>query len=199
MAISNNSTGLRPGVCTSTTRPTAPYEGQMIYTTDLDTLEIWNGSAWRILSLGTPTNGSVLQVVTATHSTETDNSTTTYSNTGLTATITPKSTSSKVLIIVHHPICRKNETNSGNSLNMQIHRDIAGAGYSSIVQVATQAGHTATALVNVFGISSSYFDSPASTSAITYKTMFANNVASSVVTVQRNAVPSTITLMEIAA
>lgn len=48
MAISNNSTGLRPGVCTSTTRPTAPYEGQMIYTTDLDTLEIWTGSAWQV-------------------------------------------------------------------------------------------------------------------------------------------------------
>ena len=48
MAISNNSTGLRPGVCTSSTRPTAPYEGQMIYTTDLDTLEIWTGSAWQV-------------------------------------------------------------------------------------------------------------------------------------------------------
>jgi len=49
MAISSNTTGLRPGVCTSTTRPTAPYEGQMIYTTDLDTLEIWNGSVWKII------------------------------------------------------------------------------------------------------------------------------------------------------
>jgi hypothetical protein len=48
MAISSNTTGLRPGVCTSTTRPTAPYEGQMIYTTDLDTLEIWTGSAWQV-------------------------------------------------------------------------------------------------------------------------------------------------------
>ena len=46
MAISNNSTGLRPGVCTSTTRPTAPYEGQMIYETDTDKTLFWNGSAW---------------------------------------------------------------------------------------------------------------------------------------------------------
>lgn len=46
MAISNNSTGLRPGVCTSTTRPTAPYEGQMIYETDTDLVYLWNGSAW---------------------------------------------------------------------------------------------------------------------------------------------------------
>lgn len=46
MAISNNSTGLRPGVCTSTTRPTAPYEGQHIYETDTDIEYVWNGSAW---------------------------------------------------------------------------------------------------------------------------------------------------------
>lgn len=46
MAISNNSTGLRPGVCTSTTRPTAPYEGQMIYETDTDLMLVWSGSAW---------------------------------------------------------------------------------------------------------------------------------------------------------
>jgi hypothetical protein len=46
MAISNNSTGLRPGVCTSTTRPTAPYEGQMIYETDTDITRFWNGSRW---------------------------------------------------------------------------------------------------------------------------------------------------------
>ena len=46
MAISNNNTGIRTGVCTSTTRPTAPYEGQMIYETDTDLVYLWNGTAW---------------------------------------------------------------------------------------------------------------------------------------------------------
>lgn len=46
MAISNNSTGLRPGVCTSTTRPTAPYTGQLIFETDTNSLYAWSGSAW---------------------------------------------------------------------------------------------------------------------------------------------------------
>lgn len=46
MAISNNNTGIRTGVCTSTTRPTAPYEGQHIYETDTDIEYVWNGSAW---------------------------------------------------------------------------------------------------------------------------------------------------------
>jgi hypothetical protein len=36
----------RPGVCTSTTRPASPYEGQVIYETDTDRTLVWNASAW---------------------------------------------------------------------------------------------------------------------------------------------------------
>lgn len=54
MAISNNTTGLRPGVCTSTTRPTAPYEGQQIYETDTDLQYVYQGSQWvRVVVLDT--------------------------------------------------------------------------------------------------------------------------------------------------
>ena len=60
MAISNNSTGLRPGVCTSATRPTAPYEGQHIYETDTDFEFVWNGTAWvRIYTASTTTKGDL--------------------------------------------------------------------------------------------------------------------------------------------
>jgi len=41
---------LKPGVCTSSTRPASPFEGQTIYETDTDVLSIWNGSAWRTVS-----------------------------------------------------------------------------------------------------------------------------------------------------
>jgi len=37
---------IKPGVCTSTTRPTVPYEGQLIYETDTDMVAAYNGSAW---------------------------------------------------------------------------------------------------------------------------------------------------------
>jgi hypothetical protein len=37
---------VKPGVCTSSTRPTVPYEGQLIYETDTDRVASWNGSAW---------------------------------------------------------------------------------------------------------------------------------------------------------
>ena len=37
---------IQPGVCTSSTRPASPFEGQCIYETDTDMMAIWNGSAW---------------------------------------------------------------------------------------------------------------------------------------------------------
>ena len=37
---------IKPGVCTSSTRPSVPYEGQLIYETDTDSVASWNGSAW---------------------------------------------------------------------------------------------------------------------------------------------------------
>ena len=48
MSVSNLSTGLRPGVCLSTTRPTVPYVGQTIFETDTNKMLVWNGTAWVI-------------------------------------------------------------------------------------------------------------------------------------------------------
>ena len=38
---------IKPGVCTSTTRPTVPYTGQLIFETDTSRLAVWTGSAWQ--------------------------------------------------------------------------------------------------------------------------------------------------------
>ena len=38
--------GIQTGVCTSSTRPANPYEGQVIYETDTNNLRFWSGSAW---------------------------------------------------------------------------------------------------------------------------------------------------------
>ena len=37
---------IKPGVCTSSTRPAVPFEGQMIYETDTDKVLVYNGTAW---------------------------------------------------------------------------------------------------------------------------------------------------------
>ena len=63
MAISNNSTGLRTGVCTSSSRPTTPYNGQTIYETDTNRTLAWNGSAW-IITNSPYTNHAASQIFT---------------------------------------------------------------------------------------------------------------------------------------
>mgnify|MGYP006278462453 CR=1 FL=1 len=40
------SSAIRPGVVTSSTRPSVPYTGQVIYETDTGRLAAYNGSAW---------------------------------------------------------------------------------------------------------------------------------------------------------
>ena len=51
MGLSNylpSSRLIQPGVCTSSTRPASPFEGQCIFETDTDRLLVWNGTAWVI-------------------------------------------------------------------------------------------------------------------------------------------------------
>jgi hypothetical protein len=50
MAISNLTSGLRSGVCTSATRPTAPFEGQMIFETDTHRVLVWDNAAWVMIA-----------------------------------------------------------------------------------------------------------------------------------------------------
>jgi len=65
VAISNLTTGSRPGVCTSTTRPTAPYEGQLIYETDTNRVLIWDNSAWIVVN-GGASSYQLVQTITYT-------------------------------------------------------------------------------------------------------------------------------------
>lgn len=39
---------IKPGVCTSTTRPASPYTGQVIFETNTNKMLVWNGTAWVI-------------------------------------------------------------------------------------------------------------------------------------------------------
>jgi len=41
---------VKPGVCTSSTRPAAPYDGQVVYLTDTDQTLVWDGTAWTVLA-----------------------------------------------------------------------------------------------------------------------------------------------------
>jgi hypothetical protein len=135
--------------------------------------------------------GKVLQVVEGRYSTQVDNSTTTYADTGLTATITPSAATSKILVIVKQA-SSKNELNSANATYIQLLR-----GATQIDEIVGY--YTNTAIVLYGTLSLMKLDSPSTTSATTYKTQFKNGTAASAVNVQAGSMPSTIILMEIGA
>lgn len=198
MAISNNATGYRPGVCTFDTRPTSPYEGQMVYEIDTDMVALWNGTAWRYIAATTPTNGTVLQVVQGSTSTQKANNTNVFDDTGLSASITPKSASSKVLVLVTQNGAGKASGNAGSAIQLRLMR-----GSTEIVVFEGLGGYTNTTTANVAGsYSTVYLDSPSTTSSTTYKTQFRNVTNAAGVEVQNGggglSTVSTITLMEIA-
>jgi hypothetical protein len=138
--------------------------------------------------------GTVLQVVNATYSTLVSNSTSTYADTGLTATITPKFATSKILVIACNNGLEKTVASGGSAVNLRLLRDsttistfVLYASYTnSLLTLATPSG-----VVN-------FLDSPATTSAVTYKTQFSNPANTASARVQSNGDMSTITLMEIA-
>ena len=137
--------------------------------------------------------GVVLQVVSSTYSTQTSTSSNTYSDTGLTATITPKFTTSKILVIVNHGECQKDVGANLIRIKMILLRS-----GTQLAQFAADGLFTNSSSVNSGSIGFNYLDSPATTSATTYKTQFASNGAYGTVYVQNSNTSSTITLMEIA-
>jgi hypothetical protein len=50
VTISATTQGIKPGVCTSTNRPSAPFDGQVIYMTDVDQTAVWDGTQWTVLA-----------------------------------------------------------------------------------------------------------------------------------------------------
>jgi hypothetical protein len=162
------------------------------------------GTTGQILTVsgGVPTwaapagGGKVLQVVSATYSTEVTSSSSTYVDTGLTASITPSATNSKVLVLVHHAGGGKSAASALNMIQVKLLR-----GSTDILLFCEQAGLTDPTALRFEGmtISTAYLDSPNTTSSTTYKTQYrsGNNTAS--VKLQSANAVSTITLLEIGA
>ncbi len=135
----------------------------------------------------------VLQVVYGSSATQTTNSSNTYADTTLSASITPSATSSKVLVIVNQAGCFKDTNNTWQNLVLL-------RGASIVVQFGSYGGYTASTADIGFGtVSTSYLDSPSTTSATTYKTQQASNNNNAKVGCQAAGATSTIILMEISA
>ncbi len=146
------------------------------------------------LAVASMPTGSVVQVVQGTYGTQTQTSSSTFSDTGLTASITPSSSSNKILIFISHAGCLKYSTNT--SIGMRILRNS-----TSIHDFGGRTGLTDGTIANEVGtMATMYLDSPATTSSTTYKTQYKSNNNTGFALLQdenAGAVVSTITLMEI--
>ena len=155
------------------------------------------GSSGQSIPKAALPTGSVLQVVNATYSTTTSSSSSTFADTGLTASITPTSSSSKILVLVNQAGCGKDSNDTYLMLRLL-------RGSTTISDFERTGGGTASTARNFMGSCSvCYLDSPATTSSTTYKTQLASSNNNAIVYTQLNnggvTAMSTITLLEIAA
>ena len=153
--------------------------------------------------------GSVLQVVTASTTSLGTSTSTSYADTGLTATITPSSASNKIMVFVSQSFQAVGgeavgygyQVNAGVQLLRQsttliTSDDDSGGKYSLGFGTGTAPLTGNIVLFTVWSVN--YLDSPATTSAQTYKTQFAKGTSGMSTIYANSSVRSSITLMEIA-
>jgi hypothetical protein len=179
---------------------TSPQEGNFCFLKDTNATQFYDGAAWT--NVGGGGGGKVLQVVQATYSTATTIASTSFTDTGLSVAITPSSATSKVLIL------------GSQSLFLQRSNKLIGGGLQ-LVRTATsimdQAGtNTSGVYLEGTGLTDAYLgsvnpinylDSPATTSATTYKVQAKvnNTTNSGAVVCQYGSIVSTLIALEIGA
>jgi len=136
--------------------------------------------------------GSVLQVVQGNYTNLTTTTSTSYVDTGLSASITPGATANKVLVIVQASI---EQVTAGTSVRFVIDRSGTKPQDPNFIQSLAVADGVTLAFA--------YLDSPSSTSSLTYKIQFRNESGGYTTKFGNESLSNftynTITLMEIAA
>ena len=165
----------------------------------VDTIQTAAGGTPTAADLGITGTGKVLQVVQGEYSTQVAFNTQTFTDCGPTATITPTSATSKILVMTSQSVDVYVNASTQRAVDMQILRDstsIYRHNRAYIVRGATDGsyleGHTM--------ICFQYLDSPGDTSSHTYKAQGLNVYTSGTgeLRFNLNNQKSTITLMEIA-
>ena len=165
------------------------------------------GSTGQVLTVsgGVPTwstpaggGGKVLQVVQDTLTSTFTNSTSTFTDVGLTVSITPSSASSKIMVFLSTPFVYSTNGTSivSNYSNVAVLRD------ATVIQSSSLGTYQYASTSNpqfLSGWSVVYLDSPATTSSVTYKMQAATAESTSVVVSASATNISSIVVMEIGA
>ena len=152
--------------------------------------------------------GKVLQIQSAKIASATSVTSTTATATNLTDAITPSASDSKILVMVDCIIGMSEGSGTGNVGQIQLFRDIGGAGFSNIYRAQDNASISISGLDAGTNVSSAnqvsmvFLDSPSTTSACTYTQYLKLNVASASgdsINSGPSSLDSTMTLIEIGA
>jgi hypothetical protein len=146
--------------------------------------------------------GSVLQVVSQTYADTTSITSSSYTDTGITVTITPKFSTSKILIIVS--VQCSAAANQFFPLSLVRNSTLIAQPNSGGSQPSTMNGYVGDLNIatEVFNVGMNYLDSPATTSATVYKIQGKTSGGTAAINTRPDGVGkqvSSITVMEIAA
>ena len=168
---------------------------------DTDEFLISDAGVLKRLDASLVGGGKILQVVTATHSTAVTQTASSYATSGLSAAITPASTSNKVLILTSSLI-----TTYGDGQNSSGRRALVGLFRGTVSDTKLQEHYSgqnvASASTSTFPqsyntVAFSHLDSPSTTSAQTYTVGISGDGACDI-QAQHDSDMSTITLLEVA-
>lgn len=152
------------------------------------------GLKWAAASGG----GKVLQVVAATDDGIASTSSTTFSDTGLTVTITPTLSTSKILVLANIGTLEKDQNYTNAAMKLRLVR-----GATSILDMGDRNLYNGAVARSTMAQSIAYLDSPATTSATTYKVQYASLNATQTVIYNTydtsNTTTSSIVVLEIGA
>ena len=151
-------------------------------------------STGTVLTTGSPQSGGVIQAVTYSKINSSSTTSTSYVATNLTLSITPKFSTSKILILFSFTWANAGTANSSYCTiyrnSTELSAGLSGSGFG---QTYNQAGNP-----TYFPTGISYVDSPATTSSTTYTLYIKANAGQTIYIGDNNTIQS-ITLMEIAA
>ena len=139
-----------------------------------------------LASASMPT-GSVLQVVYGSNLIQTTSSSSSYVTTGITATITPTSTSSKILVLTKMTA----RGTTATDVNTKIYKNSSAISGMASTKYNNQASEPS-------DLVDTYLDSPSTTSATTYTLYAQSSVNGQAITIKAGNTRGSITLMEIA-
>lgn len=148
--------------------------------------------------------GKVLQVVSTTYATEVSISSATYTDSGLSLSITPTSATSKIMVLTSQPaVIGRDTVQAGGAVRLlrgsTTVYDPTGANFHESFQIQGSGNSSYSYLGVLYSIS--YLDSPATTSSTTYKTQGRVQTAANfpLLNFQDNGATSSMILLEIGA